>query len=114
MLPDEIEAAVRSLGSDGDAVRGALERSFAEYLDKRGSFAQRDARSAVNEAAAGTIRLVARVLGIRLAQRILTGPEPTIRAEVVAEERERFAAALGDVQQRVRRATGREETDQPS
>ena len=33
---------LRELGADGDAVRGALERSFAEYLDKRGSLAQRE------------------------------------------------------------------------
>ncbi len=31
MLPDEIEKTLRSLGSDGDAVRGALERDFAAY-----------------------------------------------------------------------------------
>lgn len=31
MLPDEIEKTLRHLGSDGDAVRGVLERDFAEY-----------------------------------------------------------------------------------
>jgi hypothetical protein len=31
MLPDEIEKVVRSLGEDGDKVRGALERDFAAY-----------------------------------------------------------------------------------
>ena len=31
MLPDEIERVVRSLGGDGDKVRGALERDFAAY-----------------------------------------------------------------------------------
>ena len=31
MLPDEIEKTLRSLGSDGDKVRGALERDFAAY-----------------------------------------------------------------------------------
>ena len=29
MLPDEIEATLRALGTDGDKVRGALERDFA-------------------------------------------------------------------------------------
>ena len=31
MLPDEIEKTLRKLGTDGDAVRGALERDFAAY-----------------------------------------------------------------------------------
>jgi hypothetical protein len=29
MLPEEIERTLRSLGDDGDRVRGALERDFA-------------------------------------------------------------------------------------
>jgi hypothetical protein len=31
MLPDEIEATLDKFGTDGDAVRGALERDFADY-----------------------------------------------------------------------------------
>ncbi len=31
MLPDEIEKTLRRLGDDGDKVRGALERDFADY-----------------------------------------------------------------------------------
>jgi len=31
MLPDEIEKTLRKLGDDGDKVRGALERDFADY-----------------------------------------------------------------------------------
>jgi len=31
MLPKEIEKTLRQLGDDGDKVRGALERDFAEY-----------------------------------------------------------------------------------
>jgi hypothetical protein len=34
MLPDEVERTLRSLGSDGDKVRGALERDFATYAHK--------------------------------------------------------------------------------
>jgi hypothetical protein len=34
MLPDEIEKTLRALGSDGDKVRGALERDFAAYATK--------------------------------------------------------------------------------
>lgn len=31
MLPDEIEKTLRKLGSDGDKIRGTLERDFAHY-----------------------------------------------------------------------------------
>ena len=34
LLPDEVEKAVSALGEDGAKVRGALERNFANYLDK--------------------------------------------------------------------------------
>lgn len=34
MLPKEIEKTLRSLGDDGDKVRGTLERDFAEYAKK--------------------------------------------------------------------------------
>jgi hypothetical protein len=33
LLPDEVDKALRSLGDDGTKVRGALERSFASYLE---------------------------------------------------------------------------------
>jgi hypothetical protein len=41
MLPDEIEKALRSLGSDGDKVRGALERDFAAYAKQAKADRQR-------------------------------------------------------------------------
>ena len=34
MLPDEIEKTLRELGDDGDKVRGALERDFADYAKR--------------------------------------------------------------------------------
>lgn len=33
MLPDEIERTLRKMGSDGDRVRGTLEREFVRYLE---------------------------------------------------------------------------------
>lgn len=32
MLPSEIETALRSMGDDGDRIRGVLERDFAKYV----------------------------------------------------------------------------------
>jgi hypothetical protein len=34
LLPDEIEKALRKLGSDGDRIRGTLERDFAAYAEE--------------------------------------------------------------------------------
>jgi hypothetical protein len=34
MLPDEVEKTLRKMGSDGDKVRGTLEREFAKYLEE--------------------------------------------------------------------------------
>ena len=35
LLPNEIEKTLRSMGTDGDRVRGTLEREFASYLSER-------------------------------------------------------------------------------
>ncbi|TAK03023.1 MAG: hypothetical protein EPO36_00310 [Chloroflexota bacterium] len=33
MLPDEVEKTLRKMGTDGDRIRGTLERGFLKYLD---------------------------------------------------------------------------------
>jgi hypothetical protein len=33
MLPDEVEKTLRKMGTDGDRVRGTLEKEFAKYLE---------------------------------------------------------------------------------
>ena len=102
MLPDEVERAVRALGSDGNQVRGALERSFAEYLDHQGSFTQRTVRSAGGDAIATIIRYVGRGVGISLLRRILAGPGPLpAPGGIIAGEKARFAAAVDKAHQRV-------------
>jgi hypothetical protein len=35
LLPKQVDAALRSLGDDGEKVRGTLEREFASFLEKR-------------------------------------------------------------------------------
>jgi len=74
MLPDEIEAALTKLGSNGAAIRGTVEREFAAYLeqnsDKRAS---RDVRTALAESAAFLIRRTSRTVGPRLIARLFSG-----------------------------------------
>ena len=45
LLPPEVDRAVRALGGDGGKVRGALERSFADYLDATAGDRKKAARS---------------------------------------------------------------------
>ncbi len=61
MLPEEVEKTLRKLGNDGDKVRGALERDFAEYAKK----------SAKERQAIGSVLLLA--LGRPLAARAARG-----------------------------------------
>jgi len=35
LLPKEIDRSLRSIGSDGDKVRGTIERDFARYLEEK-------------------------------------------------------------------------------
>ncbi len=79
MLPAEVEKAVRALGTDGDAVRGALERSFAEYLEERGSYARRNVKSAGSDVVASTIRLGGRLAAVQLTRKIAAGVAKDIK-----------------------------------
>jgi hypothetical protein len=73
MLPDDVEKAIRRLGSDGEKVRGALERSFASYLAKNSKYTDRSVRGATEEAIATAIRVAGRGVGLQLVKRALAG-----------------------------------------
>jgi hypothetical protein len=71
MLPKEIEKTLRSMGDDGDKVRGAIERDFADYAKK----AEKDRRGIVSVLALALARpLVQRAA--RAAGDYLTTPTP--------------------------------------
>lgn len=84
MLPDEIEKTLRKLGKDGDKVRGALERDFADYAK----------RSEKERQGLATILLlaVARPLlgrGAKAAGEILFTPDHAGFSERLAQVRDR-------------------------
>ena len=84
LLPDEIEKTLRKLGDDGEKVRGALERDFAEYAKK----------SAKERQALGSVLLLAlgRPLAARAARAIgdaIFSPNPQDFSTRLAEIRER-------------------------
>ncbi len=73
MLPEEIEKVLLRLGTDGEAVRGTVEREFARYLEKTSrSRAERNVKDASSEVVAHLIRTGGRVAGRRLLSRLLS------------------------------------------
>jgi hypothetical protein len=93
LLPDEIEAAVSALGSDGAKVRGKLEREFGRYLRETAPLAKdRDLFAIL----VGLFALVARPTAVKwgkqLAQRAID-PDPEAFAEQVAKIKARRLAA---------------------
>ena len=72
MLPKEIDKALRELGSDGDKVRGTIEREFASYLESKASERKdRDLGVVVAGLLASVGRPVAQKYGKQLATQLL-------------------------------------------
>ena len=91
MLPDEIEKTLRKLGKDGDKVRGALERDFADYAK----------RSEKERQGIGTILLlaVARPLlgrGAKALGEIAFTPDHAGFSERLAQVRDRAEREVAD------------------
>ena len=73
MLPKQIDKALRSLGDDGDAVRGLLEREFAYYLEKsRPQREARDLKGTLSELGGNVLRPVTAEAGKRLAKELFS------------------------------------------
>jgi hypothetical protein len=71
MLPDQIEKALRSLGDDGDRVRGLIEHEFVDYLEKNKPVREaRDLRGTVSELGGNVLRPVTAEAGKRLAKEL--------------------------------------------
>lgn len=71
MLPEEIEKALKAMGTDGARVRGALERDFAGYLEKTGP-KRRDLRSTLIFLLLPTARVLILRFGRQLIEEILS------------------------------------------
>ena len=93
MLPDEIEAAVSALGTDGAKVRGKLEREFGRYLRETAPQSKdRDLLAVLVGLFAAISRPTAVKWGKQLAERAIN-PDPEAFAEQVAKIKARRAAA---------------------
>jgi hypothetical protein len=83
MLPDEIEKAVRKLGSDGKQVRGTLEREFAKYLEEREKERKKEGLVAAATALAlGALRPVTVRAGKNLAERMMNPDGPSFEEQL--------------------------------
>lgn len=99
MLPKEIEKTLRSMGKDGEKVRGTLERDFASYVKK----AEKDRRGLLSVALLGLVRpMLAR--GARRAGEYLFSPSPEGYPTRLDEVRARAGARVDEVRGSAERA----------
>jgi hypothetical protein len=95
LLPKDVDKALKRLGSDGDRVRGTLEREFASYLEKTEADRKRRDPSAVLAAlAASALGPVAKRAGRQLVEQLFD-PKTGNFEEILANLRARRAATGG-------------------
>ena len=81
MLPKEVDKALRSLGDDGDVVRGVLEREFTDYLhEHRQARESRALRGTFSELAGNLLRPATAEIGKRLAGELFKPEGGSFRA----------------------------------
>jgi hypothetical protein len=92
MLPPEVEKALKKLGSDGEKVRGTLEREFADYLEEKAPARQeRNLGAAAGGIVASLLKPVSIRLGRQLAERMLDPDGPSF-ADGLRRARARHSA----------------------
>lgn len=83
MLPEEVEKALRKLGTDGKRVRGTLEREFAKYLKEREKERKKEGIVAAAVALGSTaLRPVALRTGRQLVERMLNPDGPSFEEQM--------------------------------
>jgi len=93
MLPREVEKTLRSMGDDGERVRGTLEREFARYLDEHAEARRdRDLGAVAALALANLVKPATRAAGLKLAKDLVAPDGPGF-GQQLARLRERMAAA---------------------
>lgn len=73
MLPKEVDKTLRKLGSDGDKVRGTIEREFADYLEtKAPERRSKDLGATASVLAASVLGPVTKRVGRQLAEELFS------------------------------------------
>ncbi len=99
MLPKDIEKTLRSMGEDGEKVRGTLERDFADYVKK----AEKDRRGLLSVAILAMLRPMA-ARGLRRAGEYLFSPTPEGSPTGLDEVRAKAGARLEAMRSSTERA----------
>ena len=77
LLPKDVEKSLRKLGTDGDKIRGTIERDFAKYLDDRAKERRKEGIVAgLTAIAVGALRPVGIRAGRQLAGRMFDPDQP--------------------------------------
>ena len=80
LLPKQVDKALKSLGDDGQKVRGTLEREFASYLEKRKPDEDRGLLGGIASALAnGLVVPASRTLAKRMASQLANVDEADFR-----------------------------------
>ena len=96
MLPKDIDASLKKLGTDGERVRGTIERDFARYLEAQApERAKRDITAIVGGLLMTAGRPLAVKYGRRMAEEMLRPDGPAF-GEQLDKVRARRAAMTGD------------------
>jgi hypothetical protein len=97
MLPNQIDKALRALGSDGDRVRGVIEREFADYLEKSKPVRDaRDLRGTVSELGGNLLKPVTAEAGKRLARELFKPEGSSFNEVMVRIQNRREARRKGE------------------
>ena len=95
MLPDEIEAVLRNLGTDGDRVRGLIEREFARFLDQKSAkVGERDLTGMASGLISSALGPAALRLGREFAERLFDPDGPSF-ADGLRKARARMDTSSG-------------------
>jgi hypothetical protein len=94
MLPKEVDKTLRKLGTDGDRVRGTLEREFKGYLEKHAEERRsRDLGATVAMLLSSAGAPVIRRAGRQLAEQLFSPEGPDFQAALEKISRRRAEAA---------------------
>ena len=92
LLPKDIEKTLKRLGTDGDKVRGTIERDFSKYLDEREKERKKEGlQAALTGLLLAAVRPAATRAGKQVAERMFDPSAPAF-SEQLQKIRERRAA----------------------
>lgn len=107
MLPEQIDKALKTLGQDGDRVRGVLEREFVDYLEKNKPVRDsRDLRGTVAELGGNLLGPATAEVGKRVAAELFKPDGGSFNSVMDRILRRREGRASGHDDERTEMAQG--------